>query len=48
MSSCFPWQEKGLTVEDINSEVKEGEELSDTSSLRDAVSLAIPDDAASG
>lgn len=39
--------EKGLTLEDINSEAKEGEELSDTSSLRDAVSLAIPDDASS-
>lgn len=41
-------QEKGLSLEDMNPEPKEGEELSETSSLRDAVGLVIPDDASSG
>ena len=43
-------QEKGLSLEDMSSEPREGEpeELSETSSLRDAVNLAIPDDASSG
>ena len=47
MESCFPFQERGLSLNE-EQEIKEDDGESSTVSLRDALSLAVPDETHSG